>query len=132
MGKGFAIGSAALTALALFVSYAEAVGLSTIDMLNPRVIIGLLIGSATGTMIFDIAIILYAVAVLFQLITLPVELNASSRAIQQLNSLGIISAGEEQRQAKRMLGAAALTYIAAAAVAVANLLRLFLLRNNNE
>ena len=43
MGKGFAIGSAALTALALFVSYAEAVGLSTIDMLNPRVIIGLLI-----------------------------------------------------------------------------------------
>ena len=44
MGKGFAIGSAALTALALFVSYAEAVGLSTIDMLNPRVIIGLLIG----------------------------------------------------------------------------------------
>ena len=44
MGKGFAIGSAALTALALFVSYAEAVGLSTIDMLNPRVIIGLLVG----------------------------------------------------------------------------------------
>ena len=102
------------------------------NMAWPLGIIGLLIGSATGTMIFDIAIILYAVAVLFQLITLPVELNASSRAIQQLNSLGIISAGEEQRQAKRMLGAAALTYIAAAAVAVANLLRLFLLRNNNE
>lgn len=102
------------------------------NMAWPLAIIGLLIGSATGTMIFDIAIILYAVAVLFQLITLPVELNASSRAIQQLNSLGIISAGEEQRQAKRMLGAAALTYIAAAAVAVANLLRLFLLRNNNE
>ena len=57
----------------------------------PMALIGLLIGSMTGTMIFDIAIILYAVAVLFQVITLPVELNASSRAIQQLNGLGILS-----------------------------------------
>ena len=69
---------------------------------------------------------------LFQLVTLPVELNASSRAIQQLNGLGILSDGEEQSQAKRMLGAAALTYIAAAAVAVVNLLRLILIRNNND
>lgn len=98
----------------------------------PMALIGLLIGSMTGTMIFDIAIILYAVAVLFQVITLPVELNASSRAIQQLNGLGILSDGEEQSQAKRMLGAAALTYIAAAAVAVVNLLRLILIRNNND
>lgn len=44
MGKGFAIGSAALTALALFASYSQAVGLSTIDCLNPKVIVGLLIG----------------------------------------------------------------------------------------
>ncbi|MCI5964781.1 MAG: sodium-translocating pyrophosphatase [Clostridia bacterium] len=44
MGKGFAIGSAALTALALFVSYAEAVNLDTIDILNPQVIVGLFIG----------------------------------------------------------------------------------------
>lgn len=44
MGKGFAIGSAALTALALFASYSQAVNLSTIDCLNPRVIVGLLIG----------------------------------------------------------------------------------------
>ena len=44
MGKGFAIGSAALTALALFVSYAEAVSLSSISILEPRVIIGLFIG----------------------------------------------------------------------------------------
>lgn len=98
----------------------------------PMALIGLLIGSMTGMMIFDIAIILYAVAVLFQVITLPVELNASSRAIQQLNGLGILSDGEEQSQAKRMLGAAALTYIAAAAVAVVNLLRLILIRNNND
>lgn len=44
MGKGFAIGSAALTALALFVSYSEAVNLDTIDILNPQVIVGLFIG----------------------------------------------------------------------------------------
>ena len=44
MGKGFAIGSAALTALALFVSYSEAVGLESIDILNPQVIIGLFLG----------------------------------------------------------------------------------------
>ena len=44
IGKGFAIGSAALTALALFVSYAQAVGLKTIDIMNPRVIIGLFVG----------------------------------------------------------------------------------------
>lgn len=44
MGKGFAIGSAALTALALFASYSQAVGLTTIDCLNPKVIVGLLIG----------------------------------------------------------------------------------------
>jgi K(+)-stimulated pyrophosphate-energized sodium pump len=44
MGKGFAIGSAALTALALFASYSQAVGLATIDCLNPKVIVGLLIG----------------------------------------------------------------------------------------
>ena len=96
----------------------------------PLAIIGLLMGSLAGTRIFDIAIILYAAAVLFQLITLPVELNASRRALQQLDSLGIVTEAEEQRQARKMLGAAALTYVAAAAVAVVNLLRLFMLRNN--
>lgn len=97
----------------------------------PLAIIGLLMGSLAGMRIFDLAIILYAAAVLFQLITLPVELNASSRAMQQMDSLGILTDRAEQRQAKKMLGAAALTYVAAAAVAVANLLRLFLLRNND-
>ena len=97
----------------------------------PLAIIGLLMGSLAGMRIFDLAIILYAAAVLFQLITLPVELNASSRAMQQMDSLGILTDRAEQRQAKKMLGAAALTYVAAAAVAVANLLSLFLLRNND-
>ena len=96
----------------------------------PLAIIGLLMGSLAGSKIFDLAIILYAVAVLFQLVTLPVELNASRRALQQLDGLGIVTEDDELRQSKKMLGAAALTYVAAAAVAVANLLRLFLLRND--
>ncbi len=97
----------------------------------PLAIIGILMGSLAGSRIFDLAIILYAVAVLFQLITLPVELNASRRALQQLDKLGIVTEEGELRQSKKMLSAAALTYVAAAAVAVANLLRLFFLRNND-
>ena len=97
----------------------------------PLAIIGILMGSLAGSRIFDLAIILYAVAVLFQLITLPVELNASRRALQQLDKLGIVTEEGELRQSKKMLSAAALTYVAAAAVAVANLLRLVFLRNND-
>ncbi len=99
----------------------------------PMALIGLLIGSVAGSTIFDIAVILYAVAVLFQLVTLPVELNASSRAMVQLDSLGILSQGsDEHRFARKMLNAAALTYVAAAAMAVAQLIRLLLLRRNDE
>lgn len=97
----------------------------------PMAIIGLMIGSMAGTVIFDIAVILYFIAVLFQVLTLPVELNASRRALRQLDSLGVLSGGNEQRDAKKMLSAAALTYVAAAAVAVANLLRLLMLRDRD-
>jgi hypothetical protein len=75
----------------------------------------------------DIGIILYAGSVLFTLITLPVEFNASKRALAQLNSGGYL-VGNEVRGAKKVLDAAALTYVAAAAVAVLNLIRLLLLR----
>lgn len=84
-----------------------------------------------GALMFDIGIIMYATAVLFQVITLPVELNASKRALAQLDGLGLII-GEEKRGAKKMLSAAALTYIAAMAVAIANLLRLLLIRGRNK
>ena len=77
----------------------------------PLAIIGILMGSLAGSRIFDLAIILYAVAVLFQLITLPVELNASRRALQQLDKLGIVTEEGELRQSKKMLSAAALTYV---------------------
>ena len=65
-------------------------------------------------------------AVLFQLITLPVEFNASSRAMDQLVMTGIITNSEE-RETKKVLNAAALTYVAAALVAVAELLRFILM-----
>lgn len=97
----------------------------------PILIIGLLIISAgnifQGNMIFNIGIICYASAVLFQAITLPVEFNASNRAIQQMNELGIIYL-EETASAKKVLSAAALTYVAALAASIATLLRIFALR----
>lgn len=74
----------------------------------------------------SIGIILYTVAVAFYLVTLPVEFNASSRAIRTLESAGILTA-DEVAPAKRVLSAAAMTYVASAAVAIASLLRLVLL-----
>lgn len=73
-----------------------------------------------------LGIIFMAAAVLFQIVTLPVEFNASSRAMDQVVSLGVIR-NDEERETKRVLDAAALTYVAAAAVAVLELLRLILI-----
>lgn len=82
-----------------------------------------------------LGIILLLAGVLFQLVTLPVEFNASSRALKQITTLGIVDSSEN-KYAKRVLNAAALTYVAAAAVAVIELLRLVLIytgmRNNDE
>ncbi|AIM15427.1 Zn-dependent protease [Bacillus sp. X1(2014)] len=73
-----------------------------------------------------LGIIFMAAAVLFQLITLPVEFNASNRAMNQVVSLGLV-ANKEEGEARKVLNAAALTYVAAAAVAVLELLRLVLI-----
>jgi uncharacterized protein len=73
-----------------------------------------------------LGILFMALAVVFQIVTLPVEFNASSRAMDQVISLGIIR-NDEERQAKKVLDAAALTYVAAAAVAVLELVRLILI-----
>ncbi|MEH7546162.1 hypothetical protein FB550_102193 [Neobacillus bataviensis] len=73
-----------------------------------------------------LGIVFMAAAVLFQLVTLPVEFNASNRAMNQVVSLGLIG-NREQREARKVLNAAALTYVAAAAVAVLELLRLVLI-----
>ena len=80
-----------------------------------------------GVGLLDIGIFLFTFGVIFQLITLPVEFDASRRALVQLNRLGLV-APDEQRSAKKVLDAAALTYVAAAAVAVLELVRLLLIR----
>jgi Zn-dependent membrane protease YugP len=91
----------------------------------------LLIGLATGYLgLFDLGIVLFASALLFQAITLPVEFDASKRAIAQLQALAIIQ-DEEAGSAKKVLSAAAMTYVAAMAVSLANLLRLLMLRNRS-
>ncbi|QOY35828.1 zinc metallopeptidase [Anaerobacillus isosaccharinicus] len=73
-----------------------------------------------------LGILFMAAAVLFQLVTLPVEFNASSRAMHQIVSVGVIRNNEE-RETKKVLDAAALTYVAAAVVAVMELLRFVLM-----
>lgn len=79
----------------------------------------------------DVGIILFATAVLFQIITLPVEFNASSRALDLLDGNGVLLSNEEQG-AKKVLSAAALTYVAAMASGIAQLLRLLLIRGRRD
>lgn len=86
----------------------------------PLVIIGLIL-SFSGLVNFGIVLFTFVVA--FQLITLPVEFNASSRAIRTLDEQLILDE-DEVKKAKKVLSAAAMTYVAAAAVAIGNLLRL--------
>lgn len=92
----------------------------------PLIIIGLLFSSATGSFLIKLGIICFSLAVLFQLVTLPVEFDASRRAVNILGSTGILSE-EELPMTKKVLGAAALTYVAGAAAAILQLLRLILL-----
>ncbi len=83
-----------------------------------------------GVSLLDAGIVLFSFGVLFQLVTLPVEFDASKRALVQLNQLGLV-APREQEGAKKVLDAAALTYVAAATAAILSLLRLLILRNRN-
>lgn len=92
----------------------------------PLILIGLFFTSSTGTFLINLGIICFSLAVLFQLVTLPVEFNASSRAVKILESTGILGADELQGT-RKVLGAAALTYVAGAASAILQLLRLIIL-----
>ncbi len=98
-------------------------------MAMPLFFIGiLLVGwmqSPIGYLLMNIAILAFTIAVIFQLITLPVEFNASGRAMHMLTDGGLIS-DSEYKQTRAILNAAALTYIAAAASAVLTLLYLIL------
>lgn len=102
---------------------------STIAM--PLFFIGLLFGRGS-TFLMDLGIILFSIAVIFQVVTLPVEFNASNRALAMLESSGALAHGEEVAGAAKVLQAAALTYLAATAVAVLTLLRLVLLRGSRD
>ncbi|MBE6626798.1 MAG: zinc metallopeptidase [Ruminococcaceae bacterium] len=93
----------------------------------PLVLLGLLF---SAPFLAGIGVILFGAAVLFQLVTLPVEFNASSRAIEALEMSGI--SDEAVRDAKKVLRAAALTYVAALATAIGNFLRLLAIANRSR
>jgi len=82
-------------------------------------------------MLMNIGILLFSAAVLFTVVTLPVEFNASRRAITQLENKSIL-VGDELAGAKKVLSAAALTYVAAALMAMLQLLRLILISRSRE
>ncbi len=101
----------------------------------PLLIIGIVILNMgyymEGNLIFTIGALAFGAVVLFHLITLPVELNASHRAIKELQGQGLIY-GDEVQGARRMLSAAAMTYLAALAVAAAQFLRILLMRGRRR
>lgn len=94
----------------------------------PLFLIGLIFRSG---ILMDVGILFFTFAVLFQLVTLPVELDASRRAARILEQGGYV-VGSDIRLVKKVLNAAALTYIAATAMAVLQLLRLLILRNDRD
>lgn len=87
--------------------------------------------SSKPSILMDIGILLFAAAVVFSLITLPVEFNASKRAMAMLRDGGYLAA-DELTGAGKVLNAAALTYVAATAMAAMQLLRMFLLRGSRS
>ncbi len=95
----------------------------------PLIILGLFMGS--GSFLIQLGILLFSLSVLFQLVTLPVEYNASSRAVRLLDENRIL-VDEEVGQTRRVLNAAALTYVAAAAASILQLLRLLILFGGNR
>lgn len=92
----------------------------------PLIIFGLFISGESSRILINAGIIAFLGAVLFQLITLPVEFNASNRAIRMIADSGMMY-GEEIKGAKKVLSAAALTYVASAATAILQLLRILIL-----
>ena len=90
------------------------------------ILIGLFISSESSQLIINAGILLFSFAVIFQLITLPVEFNASRRALVLLEEQGILSQ-QELPYTKKVLSAAALTYVASAASAILQLLRIIML-----
>lgn len=92
----------------------------------PLIIMGLFLNSQVSSFLIDIGIIAFSAAVLFHILTLPVEFNASARAVRILGESGILY-DEEVKGTKKVLKAAALTYVASAAAMILQLLRLLII-----
>ena len=99
----------------------------------PLIFFGLLVSTASpyGSMLFLIGVICFLVVIFFHLITLPVEFNASNRALQNLRELRLVNE-EDYVGSRAVLKAAAMTYVAALATAVASLLRVFVIAGSNR
>ena len=99
----------------------------------PLILVGLLMNSQMSAMLINLGILLFSAAVLFQIVTLPVEFNASGRAVKVLESSGMLYP-EEVGDVKKVLRAAALTYVASAASMILQFLRLIIIggRRTND
>jgi len=97
----------------------------------PVFLIGMFFGGRSSTTFMDIGILLFAGAVAFSLVTLPVEFNASKRALALLGERRFLTP-DELVGARKVLSAAALTYVASTAMAAVQLLRMFLLRSSRD
>ena len=97
----------------------------------PLIIIGLLIGGSASSFLINLGIIFFMGALLFQIVTLPVEFDASARALRLLESTGMM-AQDEVSGSRKVLKAAALTYVAAVAASILQLLRLIAIANRRR
>ena len=94
--------------------------------------IGMFFGGGASNFLLDLGIILFSFFVFFTILTLPVEFNASSRALNVLAEGGYLRHGEEIDGARKVLNAAAMTYVAAAATAILQLVRMLLIRGSRD
>ena len=97
----------------------------------PLIIIGLFMGGQMSSLLINLGILLFSAAVLFQIVTLPVEFNASRRAVRVLETSGMLCP-DEIGAVKKVLGAAALTYVASAASMILQLLRLMIIGGRRD
>ena len=97
----------------------------------PLIIIGLLFTGQSSMLFLNLGILAFSLAVLFQIVTLPVEFVASNRAVRVLGSTGLLYE-DELRDTRKVLTAAALTYVAGAAASILQLLRIILLANSRR
>ncbi len=95
------------------------------------IVVGFFFNSSTGTILLNAGIICFSAAVLFQIVTLPVEFNASSRALAILGDSGLLY-DEEVKNVRKVLRAAAMTYVAGALSSILQLFRLVLLTGNRR